>query len=349
MDQNARIGFHAASRSDTGAETGLGNALVGAYLAKEIGLPYEAIAYITKASPNSMTWLNLEDANKYGIQVRLIDTQTKKQSDQARARTPNVSKLSAKPGFNCARVGADPVRQILCIDQDTAGAYWALTSASWAFRFSRREAERETFDKNEQAWKMLLVEKCSLLMNQVQFTDEQRECVVGAFHKRAEQYRSQLSGDALAEAILAPEEHAEIQKALIELGLLNDVADGEFGPLTRSAIKQFQIKSNFPQSEFLTATQRAALLSQVGNGISRPPSDFAPSTCTIMSSDANLNVRISPRGLIFANLPTGTKIDVLELQNDEAGHSWARIATPIAGWVFAKYVHCSAGSSLTSR
>jgi hypothetical protein len=68
-----------------------------------------------------------------------------------------------------------------------------------------------------------------------------------------------------------------------------------------------------------------------------------------MSSDANLNVRISPRGLIFANLPTGTKIDVLELQNDEAGHSWARIATPIAGWVFAKYVHCSAGSSLTSR
>jgi hypothetical protein len=48
MSPQARIGFHAASME--GQETGLGNTLVGAYLNK-IGLPYAAVIYITKASP----------------------------------------------------------------------------------------------------------------------------------------------------------------------------------------------------------------------------------------------------------------------------------------------------------
>jgi hypothetical protein len=39
-------------------ETGMGNALAGAYM-REIGLSYKAIAYITEASPYDMTWLTV--------------------------------------------------------------------------------------------------------------------------------------------------------------------------------------------------------------------------------------------------------------------------------------------------
>jgi hypothetical protein len=71
MDPESKIGFHSAYNGDTGQITGPGNALVGAYLNK-IGLPYNAVVYITSASPESMTWLSKADAEKLGIEVSLF-------------------------------------------------------------------------------------------------------------------------------------------------------------------------------------------------------------------------------------------------------------------------------------
>jgi hypothetical protein len=68
MATTAEIGFHAAYNADTGQETGVGNALVGAYLAR-IGLSDAAVVYITQAAPKSMTWLSVAEANKRGIGV----------------------------------------------------------------------------------------------------------------------------------------------------------------------------------------------------------------------------------------------------------------------------------------
>lgn len=73
MGPGARIGFHAAYNASSGQETGVGNALVGAYLTR-IGLPYSAVIYITQAAPNSMTWLNLSEAKQQGIEVSLLET-----------------------------------------------------------------------------------------------------------------------------------------------------------------------------------------------------------------------------------------------------------------------------------
>ena len=64
----AKIGFHAAYDQDTGQEGGMANAIVGAYLTR-IGLGYEAIAYVTAASPQKMTWMTFEAAKKVGISV----------------------------------------------------------------------------------------------------------------------------------------------------------------------------------------------------------------------------------------------------------------------------------------
>ena len=57
LGTDARIGFHAASNP---ASDGERNILP--YLTK-IGLPYEAVIYITQAAPNEMTWLNISDAH----------------------------------------------------------------------------------------------------------------------------------------------------------------------------------------------------------------------------------------------------------------------------------------------
>src|SRR5262245_30569901 len=70
MSAESKIGFHAAYTSD-GRETGVGNALIGAYLTK-IGLPYSAVVYITQAAPRSMTWLSATEAKKHGIEVELV-------------------------------------------------------------------------------------------------------------------------------------------------------------------------------------------------------------------------------------------------------------------------------------
>ncbi len=72
MGPDARIGFHAAYTMENGqpAESGVANALVGAYLAR-IGLPDRAVVYITHAAPTDMTWLDVDEARAEGIDVEL--------------------------------------------------------------------------------------------------------------------------------------------------------------------------------------------------------------------------------------------------------------------------------------
>src|SRR5438445_10322727 len=70
-----KIGFHAAY-DPTADESGVGTAVVDAYLSK-IGLPHEPIIYIIKAASNEMTWLNISDAAQRGIRVTLLSSLAK--------------------------------------------------------------------------------------------------------------------------------------------------------------------------------------------------------------------------------------------------------------------------------
>src|SRR5262245_19983820 len=71
---SGKISFHAAydAASD---ESGVGTAVVDAYMST-IGLPYEAVIYITTAS-NAMTWLNMSDAAQRGIRLTLLSSLAK--------------------------------------------------------------------------------------------------------------------------------------------------------------------------------------------------------------------------------------------------------------------------------
>jgi hypothetical protein len=86
MAADAQVGFHAAYvvRGGQALETGIGNALIGAYL-NRIGLSYSAVAYITGPAPTSMSWLNAADAMQHGIGVAMLDG-----ADQSARKSANA-------------------------------------------------------------------------------------------------------------------------------------------------------------------------------------------------------------------------------------------------------------------
>jgi len=69
-ENSSKIGFHAAYVVERGAprETGVGNALLGSYLAR-IGLTDDAIAYFTSAQPDEINWLNGSVAKRIRLNV----------------------------------------------------------------------------------------------------------------------------------------------------------------------------------------------------------------------------------------------------------------------------------------
>jgi hypothetical protein len=60
------IGFHAVYNRTTRQETGVGNALVGAYL-RDLGLSHKAIAFMTRKGVASLEWLTPEAARDLGV------------------------------------------------------------------------------------------------------------------------------------------------------------------------------------------------------------------------------------------------------------------------------------------
>jgi hypothetical protein len=92
LGAGSKVGFHAAYVQKAGmtTESGPGNAVLGAYL-DQIGLPEDAIVYITQAAPSSMKWLNMEEAAQHGIDVALLPP-----PDAAPSADPNAA-VSLEP------------------------------------------------------------------------------------------------------------------------------------------------------------------------------------------------------------------------------------------------------------
>ncbi|WP_370157751.1 hypothetical protein [Bradyrhizobium yuanmingense] len=94
MSPEARIGFHAAYDGN-GNETGIGNAILGAYVNK-LGLSYSAVIYITQASPTSMTWLTAEEAKKNEIDLTLTEPTSTTSSNSESESAPSASAVTLR-------------------------------------------------------------------------------------------------------------------------------------------------------------------------------------------------------------------------------------------------------------
>lgn len=119
MGASAKIGFHAAYEDNSGQKipTGVGNALVGAYLS-QLGLPDAAIIYVTSASPYEVQWLTLADAFRYNIDVRPFNVPKQKE-----VNAPEYDRSKAAPSSQ---------------ETLTGSASWA-GSDDWIQIFSRQE------------------------------------------------------------------------------------------------------------------------------------------------------------------------------------------------------------------
>src|SRR5262245_322311 len=190
------------------------------------------------------------------------------------------------PSFDCSQGVNSALAIILCRVPEAAQADWDLASAYWAFSsddrdqraFSQSMNQRCVLPRQEtaeesvgrafaQGWGRTMWGQPLPIPGPQPITQTHVRCVITTFHNRAATLRSKLTGDALVESKLSPEEHTEIQAALIQKGFLRNRfrdyranADGEFGPNTRSAIKDFQRSIRARETVFLSSDQRMALL-----------------------------------------------------------------------------------------
>jgi hypothetical protein len=97
IGEGAHIGFHASyiDRNGTLTESGMANALVGAYL-NQLGLSQKAIAFVTSAPPQGMEWLDAGKAQAIGVDVVWMEQ---------RSRPPN----QPSPGTGVSSDPYDPI------------------------------------------------------------------------------------------------------------------------------------------------------------------------------------------------------------------------------------------------
>jgi hypothetical protein len=74
ITRTARVGFHASYTDQNGVrlESGVGNALVGRYLT-QLNLPISAVIFSTRASPDTLTWLDASNFTESGIETLVVD------------------------------------------------------------------------------------------------------------------------------------------------------------------------------------------------------------------------------------------------------------------------------------
>jgi hypothetical protein len=200
--------------------------------------------------------------------------------------------VPSQPSIDCSKA-VSTLNLICCSGPEAAKVDWDLVSAIWAVHFSLKEDRWAKFDEEQKQWRQSVTRRCNLprqetqeeqaaraaaqmfgrtfrmnvpIPNSPQVTQAHINCVLNSFRARTAALRSRLTGDALAEARLTPDQHAEIQEALAEKGFLQpdqvgpDTHDGEFGPITRGAIKQFQRSLGASPNGFLSQDQIAAVL-----------------------------------------------------------------------------------------
>ncbi|WP_144353211.1 MULTISPECIES: PAN domain-containing protein [Sinorhizobium] len=73
LSPTSKIGFHAAFVNEAGRQdvSSAGNALVGSYL-QQLNLNPNIIVYVTATGPSSMQWLTADDAERIGLDVKVL-------------------------------------------------------------------------------------------------------------------------------------------------------------------------------------------------------------------------------------------------------------------------------------
>lgn len=167
MQPDSRIGFHAAFVEQAGSKvvTGVGNALVGAYLDR-LGLPMPAIAYVEQASPDDITWLDPDDARRIGIELVMLPPTDDRPSASPLPRPEARPQFMPQPAIAFPQVPPAPSPQRAATLEGQARsfaedyfAHWSETNAQALDYFGSVYATRVTFYGAPVNRALLLTEK----------------------------------------------------------------------------------------------------------------------------------------------------------------------------------------------
>lgn len=104
MGPGAKIGFHAASMAGQDQADSAANAVMGAYL-NQLGLPLNAIVYVTTPQPTEIQWLTFADAEEIGIDVKPFQLARKEADTPPAAPTKPATPPAMTPFDDWASYG----------------------------------------------------------------------------------------------------------------------------------------------------------------------------------------------------------------------------------------------------
>ena len=170
---------------------------------------------------------------------------------------PIMAQNRIGPSFECdaANVAKQPVAQIICYSDELARLDLSYVIAYQALRHTLNDQGRRELTAEANALILSVTEQCNIpkfgALGRTP-TSQEIACIKGRYELKQRTFLGRLSGDALEEAKLQPEEILTIQKTLQTKGLLPATAtiDGVFGPMTRTAISTWQQSAGLPDTGF---------------------------------------------------------------------------------------------------
>ena len=170
---------------------------------------------------------------------------------------PVMAQNRIGPSFECdaANVAKQPVAQIICYSDELARLDLSYVIAYQALRHTLNDQGRRELTAEANALILSVTEQCNIpkfgALGRTP-TSQEIACIKGRYELKQRTFLGRLSGDALEEAKLQPEEILTIQRTLQTKGFLPATAtiDGVFGPMTRTAISTWQQSAGLPDTGF---------------------------------------------------------------------------------------------------
>lgn len=142
-----RVGFHASYFDDSGklVETGVGNAVVGHYLA-QLGYSESAVIFATSAPPDKILWLDARTASQSGIAYETLP------SDGSRPTSSVGDSLPSSNVFEGADAYASAPMPVRSVDAFAAG----LKRSSYKAQVDKSDASSPKIFTEASGYKMLI-------------------------------------------------------------------------------------------------------------------------------------------------------------------------------------------------
>ena len=171
------------------------------------------------------------------------------------------------PTFSCD-APRDPLFQVICMDRELSLQDLRMAQAFHPLRGPSADQNEAALIRQWNGFRAALRAACRLPASGAAtfpMLQNARACPMAEMEAQRGRYLSRLSGPALQEASRPIDQHVELQERLLALGFLpaRTVADGEYGPVTRTAIQAWQRAAGRPVTGFIGDGDATALLGAV--------------------------------------------------------------------------------------